>query len=451
MNMATSSSGTAEAWDRLAFMRLDETAKADLRTLKPFLEKHLPVVLQAFYEHLRGYPELGKMFDGNSGQNRARDGQYKHWLVIADGRFDDIYVNSVRRIGETHARLGLEPRWYIGGYAFILSGLLDRLTHDMERGLFGRRNDRLARYGSVLIRAALLDMDLAITVYLERGRTEKAEALRGLVDAFRSNVGTIVDSVGDAAVAMRDTAGRMSTNADQTSSSADTVDMAAADASRAVASAAAATEEMSQTASEIARQLERMKTLSRDAVDHVDAGRVAMSELISGAESIGRIVTLIRSVAEQTNLLALNATIEAARAGEAGRGFAVVANEVKTLAGQTQKATEEISMQIDQIRSTITRVAGTSDAVAAAIAALDGTTTTIAASTEENRRRPPARSPMPRPMRPAPHTGCRTSSPASAVPRATPAAPRATWSKRHRHWTTSHGICAAKWIVLSAV
>lgn len=383
MNMTAALSQTDETSDRLAFLRLDDAARADLRSLKPFLEKHLPDVLAAFYEHLRHYPELGRMFGGSTGQDRARGAQLKHWLVIADGRFDQTYVDSVRRIGNVHARLGLEPGWYIGGYAFILSGIMERLTREMESGLFGRRSEKLSRYGTVLIRAAMLDMDFAISIYLERGRAEKAEALLHLVDAFRSTVGTIVESVGDAAGAMRDSASRMASNAEATSTSAETVDMAAADASRAVGSAAAATEEMSRAASEIAHQLERMKQLSSDAVGHVDAGRTAINELVGAAESIGKIVTLIRTIAEQTNLLALNATIEAARAGEAGRGFAVVANEVKTLAGQTQKATEEIGGQIDQVRSIISRVASTSDAVASAIAALDGTTTTIAAATEE--------------------------------------------------------------------
>jgi methyl-accepting chemotaxis protein len=117
-------------------------------------------------------------------------------------------------------------------------------------------------------------------------------------------------------------------------------------ASEHVRNAAAASNELSQSIVEISRRVQESNGVTGDAVKQADATDDRMKELSAAGDRIGDVVKLITSIAEQTNLLALNATIEAARAGDAGRGFAVVAQEVKNLAGQTAKATDEISSHI---------------------------------------------------------------------------------------------------------
>ena len=138
-------------------------------------------------------------------------------------------------------------------------------------------------------------------------------------------------------------------------------------ASEHVRTAATASDELSSSIAEITRRVQESNGIAADAVKQAAATDQRINELSEAGARIGDVVKLITSIAEQTNLLALNATIEAARAGEAGRGFAVVASEVKALAGQTAKATEEISGQIGDMQQATTRSVGAIEAIGGTI------------------------------------------------------------------------------------
>ncbi|MGG5817341.1 methyl-accepting chemotaxis protein [Falsiroseomonas sp. HW251] len=161
----------------------------------------------------------------------------------------------------------------------------------------------------------------------------------------------------------------------------------AADASRTTAGTvqaiSAAAEELSSSVQEISRQLASASRTVSQATGEAAAVNGVVTDLVAGADAIGRIVSLIGAIAGQTNLLALNATIEAARAGEAGKGFAVVASEVKTLAGQTAKATADISGMINEIQGAVSRAASSIQAIGLSIGELDGVVGGIASAVEE--------------------------------------------------------------------
>ena len=188
-----------------------------------------------------------------------------------------------------------------------------------------------------------------------RAAEQKAEAssreMRALSDRFEREVAGVVSSVATAATELQQLSTALASSADQTVARSTEVASAAEQATDNAGAVAAAAEELGASIGEISRQVNESTTISEEAVSEASHASKVMGELASSSAKIGEIVVLIEEIASQTNLLALNATIEAARAGEAGKGFAVVAGEVKTLASQTQKATAEISQQIEAIKS----------------------------------------------------------------------------------------------------
>jgi methyl-accepting chemotaxis protein len=196
---------------------------------------------------------------------------------------------------------------------------------------------------------------------------EQRRLLSDLAETFEKSVGGIVAQFSSAATAMQAASRQLTTTAGETSLQSQAVAAAAEETGANVTSVAGAAEELGASIAEISRQVENSSTISSEAVREAEKAAQVVQELNAVAASIGGVVELISGLAAQTNLLALNATIESARAGEAGKGFAVVASEVKSLAGQTARATTEISDKIAQIQQTTAR----------AVSAIEGITSTI--------------------------------------------------------------------------
>ena len=212
---------------------------------------------------------------------------------------------------------------------------------------------------------------------------ERRVTLIGLADAFDQSVGGIVGMVASAAGQMRGAAQNMTGRVSDAGRLATAVSAAAAQANVNVQTVAAATEELSSSIDEISQQVSLSAGIAREAAAQAERTNHTVEGLSQAADKIGQVVSLIQQIAGQTNLLALNATIEAARAGEAGKGFAVVAQEVKQLATQTSKATEDIAAQIGTIQETTSQAVLAIQEIGGTIRRINEIAGGIAAAVEE--------------------------------------------------------------------
>ena len=212
---------------------------------------------------------------------------------------------------------------------------------------------------------------------------QRAKAVEDLCSNFETSIGEVVGTVSSSATQMQSTASSMSTTADSASQQAAAVAAASEQATVNVQTVASAAEQMSNSVSEISRQVTRSTEIASRAVGEADKTNATVEGLSEAATKVGDVVQLISEIAEKTNLLALNATIESAPAGDAGKGFAVVANEVKSLAEQTGKATDEIGEQITAIQNETGNAVEAIKGIGTIIEEISGITTSIASAVEE--------------------------------------------------------------------
>jgi methyl-accepting chemotaxis protein len=386
MNALPHSSITANAADaaqdreiRMRFMRIDSGTGELLREFWKIVEPALPKLLEGFYQHITKEPQLARMI--GSDIPRLKTAQGSHWARLFNGRFDHEYMQGVRTIGHIHNKIGLEPRWYIGGYNYALSQLAVLAVRK-----YRWKTEYLSAVLAALNCAVMLDMDIAISVYQEAmlaDRQKQQDKLTAAIREFDGQMKGALDSVGGSAAGLQKAARDLAANAEQSSRQSTAVAAASEQASTNVQTVASATEELSSSVLEIGRQVADSTRIAGKAVEQAGHSSETMQGLAKAAQRIGDVVELINTIAGQTNLLALNATIEAARAGEAGRGFAVVASEVKALAEQTAKATGEIGQQILAIQEATKESVGSIQEVGATIASINEITTAVAAAVEE--------------------------------------------------------------------
>ena len=231
------------------------------------------------------------------------------------------------------------------------------------------------------------DITEQLRVERERASLDEQRDRRASIEvaiaAFRDTIATVLNTLSDSTATLRSTSTVLSSASGQTASQAAGAVNSSTDASANVGAAAAGAEQLLASISEIGDQLRRATELVQLAVQEANATNAEIAGLAHSAQEIGEVVDLIRKIAAQTNLLALNATIEAARAGESGRGFAVVAAEVKSLAVQTAKATEQIAAQISAVQASTGTAVEAIRRNSARMQEINDHTTAIAASVNQ--------------------------------------------------------------------
>ena len=346
---------SAELVERLAFAGFTDVQRAALTKFGPTLERELPRILDKFYANLRGWPQLAAMFKGSDAMPRAANAQAAHWQMLFSGRFDDAYVMSVKKIGLMYSKIGLDPRWYIGGYTFILRHLFDLAARSTGRSMTGAGANRAADLCTAINMAVMIDMDLAISCYIAENKVAYDQKLAALAEDFQGQVAGLVDQLSVASNELEASAQSMSHNTGEANNRALAVAAAAEQASAGVQTVASAAEQLSASIQMIASQVTESSNTTQRAVADAQQTDATVRALDEAAERIGTVVGLIGQIAGKTNMLALNASIEAARAGEAGKAFEVVAAEVKALASQTERMTEDVEHQVREIQEATRR------------------------------------------------------------------------------------------------
>jgi methyl-accepting chemotaxis protein len=341
----------------------------------------------------RLYPAIDPLSEGISKlvsfQIDAAENQY----AGASASVDRANLGMVAALVLAALAAGFALWTTIFGVAQPLAAITDcmRRLADGERGVNIPGAGRADEIGSMAHAVEIFRANAEETIRLRDARKDsedraaeqrKADMAR-LAGAFQSAVGSIVEGVSSASSQLEQAANALTQTAASTHERSGVVAAASEQTSANVQGVAAASEQLSATVSEISRQVEASSVIAGEAVRQAEVTNARVTELSQSADRIGDVIGLINTIAGQTNLLALNATIEAARAGDAGKGFAVVAQEVKALASQTAKATNDIATQIASMQ------AATRDAVSA-IAEITGTINkmssisgTIAAAVEE--------------------------------------------------------------------
>ncbi|WP_404405324.1 methyl-accepting chemotaxis protein [Pelagibacterium halotolerans] len=390
----------SELQTRLDFIGLDAAGLSRLNKIQKQVDVHLPKALDRFYDKIATVPEVARFFSGKEQMNRAQNRQVEHWKAIASGKFDADYLAASTKVGMRHAQIGLEPRWYIGGYGVIIDTLVKNVVHDYMAEQLGKM--RKLKHDAVLaevdvmagaiveiIRAIMLDVDIAVSTYFDKmtaeaERAEKENAarinrvvtltgdvLRAYADGdltvriseefepqfqkIKDDTNAVGDKLAEIVSQLRVTSGALKTATSEILSGANDLSDRTTKQAATIEQTSAAMEQLALTVTRNAENADsasvKAPAASRTAED---GGRVmgettaAMERIRTSSSKVSDIIGLIDNIAFQTNLLALNASVEAARAGEAGKGFAVVAVEVRRLAQSAAQASKEVKALVEQ-------------------------------------------------------------------------------------------------------
>ncbi|WP_275690680.1 globin-coupled sensor protein [Gluconacetobacter azotocaptans] len=387
---------------RREFMDLTDDSLQTLRSMQALIDRELPIALESFYRQVRKTPETRKFFSSEMQMQHAKGAQSNHWRNISAANFGEEYSAQVREIGAVHARIGLEPRWYIGGYAVVLDHLIHAIVEELlpKRGLFSGGSTVSAKklgdtIGS-LCKAVLLDIDLALSVYypdvtekaVRATRDDAIEKEQNLVSRsfgsvisqiaegdltgrvhgnlplfyipLRDNLNTAVESLRATLEVVNATAQTIDTTATQINAAAQDLSHRTERQAFSVEETAASIEQITSTVTSTAARVAEAhslvaecQTITEQFGVLVDGAAGSMAEIERSSNAISTITDVMDAIAVQTHLLALNTSVEAGRVGESGAGFKALAQEIRDLARRAGEASKDVRKLVSASQSQV--------------------------------------------------------------------------------------------------
>lgn len=341
--------------DRLARqIAFTEITAGDLQLVASYRETFLPrvpVMVDAFYDHLWTIPELRAVVNRFSSLEQLKKSlrEYLQWLVR--GRIDQEYADYRYRVGAVHEKIGLAPQWYLGMFHVFESHILQLVRE--------QSSDPHHQDASVMafMKLLSLDMQLAMDAYIEAYTGERTRRLERLRDMRQTLIGSSQD---------------LAASSEESSAAAEEMAASVSQVASDAQGVARQADEIRLSAEEGARRMRQVAATTRQVASHMADMQQKVVLLAESSRQMEGILRTVDGIAKQTNLLSLNAAIEAARAGQHGRGFAVVAEEIRRLADRTSVSLREISKliatsntHVDAVRVTTAQVSETTVASAA--------------------------------------------------------------------------------------
>jgi len=363
----------SELTERLAYYGLEPKDPA-FRGVSAAIDRAMAGTLERFYGEIGRRPGLSGKFSDSASMERARKAQARHWMSAFSEGLDETFVKRSQHIGGVHARIGLEPQWYVGSYARILDDLITAMIAPGWKALLPWKRAE-ARRIAALVKVSLLDMDVALSAYFEDVSKKVnvlnevlGEALSHMASGqlnidpvelppeyakvaadFNSTVAELQQTIGTViagVAAISNGSGEIRAASDDLARRTEQQAASLEETAAAVTQAAQRVRETREAASKASGTIRDTNAKAVEGAKIVSEAGTAMSQIEQSSGQITNIIGVIDSIAFQTNLLALNAGVEAARAGESGKGFAVVASEVRALAQRCSDAADEIKSLI---------------------------------------------------------------------------------------------------------
>lgn len=407
----------AQAIDaRVDFVRLDEKNLESFPAILNAIERFAPEALGQLYRQIAATPEVSHLFASSAMMNHARDKQLDHWRHLFSHKPDAGYFERAEKIGKVHAQIGLEPTWYIGGYAMVLEQIIEQI---LSEGLLARMNGkRVGKLIGTLVKVALVDMDIALSAYFRVEETRRSDVIEGVGNALgmvasgdftahlehlppeykriAEDFEAMRNQVADTLSQVSRAAAGIDTGSSEISQASDNLAMRTEQQAAALEQTSAAMEEITGTVRRTAESAAHVNNSVIEAQRDAEEGGAivreavtAMGDIAGSSQEIAKIIAVIDGIAFQTNLLALNAGVEAARAGDAGKGFAVVANEVRALAQRSADAASHIkeligtsSRQVERGVDLVGRTGAALDRIVAKVGDVTAQAREISAATE---------------------------------------------------------------------